>query len=37
LKNNVAGELKDLVKTLDRGLLTGAEFQKAKKRLLKDI
>ena len=37
LKNNVAGELKDLVKTLDRGLLTEAEFQKAKKRLLKDI
>jgi hypothetical protein len=37
LKNNVAGELKDLVKMLDRGLLTEAEFQKAKKRLLKDI
>ena len=36
-KNNVSSELKDLVKMLDRGLLTEAEFQKAKKRLLKDI
>lgn len=37
LKNNVSSELKDLVKMLDRGLLTESEFQKAKKRLLKDI
>ena len=37
LKNNVSGELNDLVKMLERDLLTEAEFEKAKKRLLKDI
>lgn len=37
LKNNVSSELNDLVKMLERDLLTEAEFEKAKKRLLKDI